>query len=78
MSGREEISAADFGISTTVKKTQQGQLLQFGTLDNIEKHSILEAMETYNGNLTKVAHGLGLSRGALYRRLDKYGIEYER
>jgi two-component system NtrC family response regulator len=76
MSGKEVICANDFNLPASTPKTQ-GQLLQFGTLDDIERHSIIEAMTTYQGNLTKIAQVLGLSRGALYRRLDKYGIEYE-
>ena len=79
MTGKEEICAADFNMPAAAKKAQtQAQLLQIGTLDDIERHSILEAMNTYHNNLSKVANALGLSRGALYRRLDKYGIEYER
>ena len=79
MSGKEEICAADFNLPATAQKTQtQAQLLQIGTLDDIERHSILEAMEIYHGNLTKIAQVLGLSRGALYRKLGKYGIECER
>ena len=76
MSGKEEICADDFKMPAPAPKTQ-GQLLQIGTLEDIERHSIIEAMATYNGNLTKIAQVLGLSRGALYRRLDKFGIEYE-
>lgn len=77
MSGKKDICVSDFNLPASAKKTQQGQLLQIGTLDDIERHTIIEAMETYNGNLSKVAQTLGLSRGALYRRLDKYSIDYE-
>ena len=77
MSGKEEICVDDLNVSAPPKKAS-GQLLQLGTLDDIERHSILEAMATYRGNLSKVAQALGVSRGALYRRLDKFGIEYER
>jgi len=77
MSGKKDICASDFNHPSPAKKTPQGQLLQIGTLDDIERHTIMEAMGTYNGNLSKVAQTLGLSRGALYRRLDKYGIDYE-
>ncbi len=76
MSGKEEIGADDLNVSVPAKKSQ-GQLLQIGTLDDIERHSIIEAMNTYHGNVSKVAQALGLSRGALYRRLDKYHIDYE-
>jgi transcriptional regulator of acetoin/glycerol metabolism len=44
------------------------------TLDEIEKSMILKCMEQYGGNITKVAEVLGLSRPALYRRFEKYGI----
>lgn len=78
MSGKSEINASDFNSPTaSSKKTQLGQLLQIGTLDDIERQTIIEAMSTYNGNMSKVAQTLGVSRGALYRRLDKYGIDYE-
>ena len=43
-------------------------------LNELERQSILQAMETYDGNLSQVAAALGISRAALYRRLDKYGI----
>jgi two-component system NtrC family response regulator len=76
MSNKKEISAEDFKMPLSAPKAQ-GQLLQFGTLDDIERHSILEAITTYQGNMSKIAQVLGLSRGALYRRLDKYGIDYE-
>ena len=38
---------------------------------------IIKTMDAYKNNISKVARTLGLSRGALYRRLDKYGISYE-
>ena len=46
------------------------------TLDEIEDQTIKKTMEKYDGNLTQVATTLGISRQALYRRLDKYGIKY--
>ncbi|MBI1834201.1 MAG: helix-turn-helix domain-containing protein [Burkholderiales bacterium] len=38
------------------------------TLDQVEKHMIERAMEAHQGNLSRVAKALGLSRFALYRR----------
>ncbi|GAA3973927.1 sigma-54 dependent transcriptional regulator [Hymenobacter antarcticus] len=40
----------------------------------VEKNTILRAIERHQGNLTKAAKELGLTRTALYRRLDKHGI----
>ena len=44
------------------------------TLDEIERQTILQALEQYKGNLSQVAISLGISRAALYRRLEKYNI----
>jgi two-component system NtrC family response regulator len=44
------------------------------TLDEIEKSMILKCMKAYDGNISRVAEALGLSRAALYRRLEKFGI----
>ncbi|MDO4320149.1 MAG: sigma-54 dependent transcriptional regulator [Bacteroidales bacterium] len=45
-----------------------------GTLDQLEHDRIAEAMRRHAGNISRVAAELGLSRGALYRRLDKFGF----
>src|SRR5574344_1621011 len=44
------------------------------TLEEIEKATIISYMEKYHGNISQVAIALGLSRAALYRRLEKYNI----
>ncbi len=44
------------------------------TLDEIEKAMIQKSMRHHAGNVSRVAQALGLSRAALYRRLEKYGI----
>ncbi len=43
-------------------------------LSTIEKHTILRVIEKNNGNITKAAKELGITRTALYRRLSKYEI----
>jgi two-component system response regulator HydG len=43
-------------------------------LSTIEKNTILQVIEKYNGNITKAAKELGITRTALYRRLSKYDI----
>jgi two-component system, NtrC family, response regulator HydG len=43
-------------------------------LSDIEKTTILKVIEKYNGNITKAARELGITRMALYRRLSKYDI----
>lgn len=48
--------------------------LQGMTLEEIERQTILQALEKYNNNMSQVATALGISRAALYRRLEKYNI----
>lgn len=45
------------------------------TLDEVERRTILQALDKYKGNLSQVAVALGISRAALYRRLEKYNIQ---
>lgn len=44
------------------------------TLEEIERASIAAAIEKHSGNLSLVAKELGISRGALYRKLEKHGL----
>ncbi len=46
------------------------------TLDEIERAMILKSLKHHDGNVSKVAESLGLSRPALYRRFEKYGIDF--
>jgi len=45
------------------------------TMDEMEKAMIEKCMAHYAGNVSKVADALGISRAALYRRFEKYGIQ---
>ena len=40
----------------------------------VEELTIQKALHHYAGNITKAAKALGLTRGALYRRLEKYNL----
>jgi DNA-binding NtrC family response regulator len=44
------------------------------TLDQIERAMIVKSLRHHAGNLTRVAESLGMSRPALYRRIEKHGI----
>jgi transcriptional regulator with PAS, ATPase and Fis domain len=46
------------------------------TLEEMEVRMIERAMTFHKGKIARVARSLGLTRGALYRRLDKYRIPY--
>jgi len=43
-------------------------------LENIEAWAIKKAIKKHNGNISHAAKELGLSRGAMYRRMDKYNL----
>ena len=47
------------------------------TLDEIERQTILQALERCKGNLSQVATALGISRAALYRRLENIILQYK-
>lgn len=43
-------------------------------LDDVEKETIRKALNKHEGNISRAAKALGLTRTALYRRLEKHGI----
>jgi len=45
------------------------------TLDEIERAMIEKSLRHHRANISRAAESLGMSRAALYRRLEKYGIE---
>lgn len=76
--GKDILDADDFKthhIETISSKTSVLDDLDSMTLDEVERERILRALEKYNNNLTQVATSLGLSRPALYRRLEKHNIK---
>ncbi len=46
----------------------------FTSLDEMEKQHIIRIIEKNKGNITKAAEDLGISRTALHRRINKYGL----
>ena len=44
------------------------------TLDDLERSAIAACVQKHNGNLSLVAKELGISRGALYRKIEKHGL----
>ncbi len=51
-----------------------GQAATFNLQEN-EKKLVFEALEKHDGNISRAAQALGLTRAALYRRLEKFGIQ---
>lgn len=48
------------------------------TLEGMEEEMIRRSLARHNGNVTRVAAELGITRAALYRRIEKYGIQTKR
>jgi transcriptional regulator of acetoin/glycerol metabolism len=44
------------------------------TLDEVERELIRRALKRHDGNVSEAAKALGLSRSALYRRLERHGL----
>ncbi len=76
VSGKSMIDAADIQLQDDAVLSNSLQTIPpLGlTLEEMEMQSILQAMEQCGGNLSKVARTLGISRAALYRRMEKYGL----
>jgi DNA-binding NtrC family response regulator len=64
------IRVADLGLRTT---TEGGGRLEDMSLEEVEAFLIKKAMGRY-GNVSHAAKALGLSRSALYRRLERYRL----
>lgn len=78
VSGKSTLDASDFDAqylrpNEPVKASDASSLAGM-TLDEIERQTILQALDRHKGNLSQVAMTLGISRAALYRRLEKFNI----
>src|SRR5215469_1190996 len=71
MSRAEQIQPADLGISVQRPGSQNLEEL---SLESVESILIRKALQRFQGNVSQAAEALGLSRGALYRRMEKYGL----
>jgi DNA-binding NtrC family response regulator len=58
----------------SLKAPRDTQRLEELSLEEVESLLIRKAIDRYGGNISQAAEALGLSRSALYRRLQKYGI----
>ena len=66
------LEAADLGLHS--QRALAAQNLDDMSLETVEAILIRKALSRANGNVSHAADALGLSRGALYRRIEKYGL----
>ncbi len=74
MSDGPRLGKEDLLFSPIETISQEAQEALDTNLSSLEKNTILKVIEKHNGNITRAAKELGLTRTALYRRLNKYDI----
>ncbi len=75
MSDGQEIKAPDFNLSTiSVAKSDSNVSYDNLNIQDIEKILVQKALEKHESNISKAAKELGLTRAALYRRLEKFNL----
>jgi transcriptional regulator of acetoin/glycerol metabolism len=67
----EQIQPGDLGLNL---QRAQAHNLEELSLEAVESILIRKALQRFQGNVSQAAEALGLSRGALYRRMEKYGL----
>jgi len=75
MAAGERLRAADLGLDAAKGSALPGAVpLEDLPLEGVEKVLIEKALARHGGSVSHAAHALGLSRSALYRRLEKHGL----
>ena len=68
------LHAEDLAFSPIEQQPETELKLKTTNLDAVEKNTILKVIEKNKGNISKSAKELGITRTALYRRLNKYDL----
>lgn len=71
MTDSNSLQETDFLLSRSLSSGPPSNTLN---LDEVEKAAIAKALQMHNGNISKAADELGLTRASLYRRMEKYGL----
>ena len=69
MSSGREISRSDLGLQPPTE-----QKIDDMSLEEVEALLIRKALARHDGNVSRAAEALGLSRSAMYRRIQRYGL----
>jgi len=75
MADGQGIGAADIGISPEARDQEAMQLNLRQVRDEAEKQAVLRALGRVNGNLSKAADLLGISRPTLYELIHRFGLK---
>ena len=69
-----QLTAANFQGSISNQAPLPSGGVGGGSLSTMERNAIAACIAKHNGNLSLVAKELGISRGALYRKIEKHGL----
>jgi len=73
MSDAQVLQPSDFFFAPT-ETPEDGLVFESYNMEEVEKVVIQKAIGKHGGNISQAAKELGLTRAALYRRLEKYGL----
>ncbi len=73
MSDGKVLQPGDF-LLTREQDSAESVMVEDYNLEEVEKMVLRKALKKHNGNISKAAEELGLTRASLYRRLEKYGL----
>lgn len=73
MAAGEEVTAIDLALQAGRDPNGSSRIDEM-SLEEVERLLIKKALARFSGNANHAAEALGLSRSALYRRLQKYGL----
>src|SRR5215471_13115014 len=74
MAQRSTVAAADLGLAATSAGGLQAPRLEDMSMEEVESFLIRKALTRFGNNVSQAANALGLSRSALYRRMQRHGI----
>ncbi len=73
MSESTILQPSDFLLTQEISDSEQ-VIFEDYNLEEVEKMVLRKALKKHEGNISKAADELGLTRASLYRRMDKYGL----
>ncbi|HVC10784.1 MAG TPA: PEP-CTERM-box response regulator transcription factor [Burkholderiales bacterium] len=74
MTERHTLSAADFGLDAVTPRDDEAKTLR-QVRDEAEKDAVLRMLSRVNGNMSRAAELLGVSRPTLYDLINRFGLK---
>ena len=73
MAQKTTVGVADLGLGSAGGSMTTARLEDM-SMEDVESFLIRKALTRFGNNVSQAANALGLSRSALYRRMQRYGI----